>query len=144
MKIIIIISISLGILFQPTITQQFVDPALIATLTGHTDDVNCVAVIPSQQENIVSGSADKTIKVWESKFLHQNPLTLRKHTDSVNTLVVKPSSESFLSSSSDQTIKIWDSQNAWQESTSFRFSGNVRAILFFYLQVEILSQAHMT
>jgi WD40 repeat protein len=37
--------------------------ALIHKLTGHTNHVYAVAVTPDGKE-IVSGSADKTLKVW--------------------------------------------------------------------------------
>jgi WD40 repeat protein len=37
---------------------------LITTLNGHTDYVRCLAIIPSNK-NIVSGSRDGLIKVWQ-------------------------------------------------------------------------------
>jgi WD40 repeat protein len=44
---------------------------LIANLEGHTGNVLSLAVIPSNEERIVSGSEDKTIKVWDSTYPFQ-------------------------------------------------------------------------
>ncbi len=39
---------------------------LVRTLTGHTDNVNSVAISPDGQ-NIVSGGSDDTIRVWSAR-----------------------------------------------------------------------------
>lgn len=70
-----------------------------------TDLVNALVIIPSN-ENIVCGSFDKTIKVWNSTTF-QLIATLTGHTDWVNTLAIILSNENIVSGSSDQTINIW-------------------------------------
>src|SRR4051812_17281066 len=54
---------------------------LVQTLTGHSNYVNCVAVTPDGN-NIISGSFDKTIRVWNLKT-GQHISTLTGHSDIV-------------------------------------------------------------
>ena len=55
---------------------------------------------------LASGSADKTIKLWEmsSGILIK---TMNSHTNSVNTLCFSPDGGILVSGSSDDTIKLW-------------------------------------
>ena len=58
-----------------------------------------------ENQNIVSGSADKTIKIWSQstgECLH----TLSGHTGDVNSVAVLPTNE-IVSASDDKTLKIW-------------------------------------
>ena len=59
--------------------------SLIRTLTGHTDWINSLAVLPNGY--LVSGSSDKTIKIWNT----DNGILVRNITGNVvNTLTVLP------------------------------------------------------
>ena len=56
---------------------------------------------------IVSGSSDKTIKIWDfktGKCLN----TLEGHSYSVNSVAISPDGKYIVSGSYDKTIKIWD------------------------------------
>jgi WD40 repeat protein len=55
---------------------------------------------------LVSGSADKTIKIWrlDTGELLQ---TLNGHSAAVNSVAISPDGEFIVSGSSDKTIKIW-------------------------------------
>ena len=75
----------------------------VRTFAGHTDSVRSLAVMENQ--NIVSGSEDKTIKIWSQstgECLH----TLNGHTGVVNGVAVLPTNE-IVSVSDDMTLKIW-------------------------------------
>ncbi len=74
------------------------------TLQGHDKNVTCVAVLP--YGNIVSGSLDKTLKIWDAdtgKCLH----TLQGHDENVTCVAVLPNGN-IVSGSWDKTLKVWD------------------------------------
>ena len=71
-------------------------------LEGHTDCVNSVAI---KDNLIISGSWDKTIRIWEldsGKCLK----TLEGHTNFVRSVAIKYNL--IISGSDDNTIRIWD------------------------------------
>ncbi len=75
------------------------------TLSGHSDVVKSVAISPDGKI-LVSGSYDKTIKVWDlvtGKLLH----TLTGHTQRVTCIAISPDGQIIASGSYDRTIKLW-------------------------------------
>ena len=78
----------------------------LCTCAGHSDSVNAVAISPDGQ-TLVSGSDDKTIKVWN---LHTGELrhTLTGHSNSVYCVAISPDGKTIISGSSDKTIKVWN------------------------------------
>jgi WD40 repeat protein len=74
-------------------------------LLGHTDIVNSIAISPDGK-TLISGSNDKTIKLWN---LGTGDLigTLSEHTNSVNVVAISSDGQRFASGSSDNTIKVW-------------------------------------
>jgi WD40 repeat protein len=77
----------------------------IHTFIGHSGSVNSIAISPDGKI-IASGSADKTIKIWdlETRTLAN---TLSGHSASVNAIAIEPDGKSLVSASSDGAIKIW-------------------------------------
>jgi COMPASS component SWD3 len=71
-----------------------------------SDSVNSVAISASGQ-TLVSGSRDKTIKVWN---LHTGELlrTLQGHSNLVRTVAISASGQTLVSGSADNTIKVWN------------------------------------
>ena len=55
----------------------------------------------------MSGSRDKTIKIWDATTL-QEVGTLEGHTNYVYSVAVFPDGSKIVSGSGDKTIKIWD------------------------------------
>ena len=72
------------------------------TLKGHT---NSVAYSPDGKR-IVSGSSDKTLKVWDAAT-GQDLLTLKGHTNSVTSVCSSPDGRRIVSASADKTVKVW-------------------------------------
>ncbi|CAB5361797.1 unnamed protein product [Rhizophagus irregularis] len=95
---------------------------IIATLSGHKDKVNCVEFINRGDEinqtniAIISGSADKTARIWKKNKSDKwvNSAILESHNGSINTLGVVRSrniiveKDLFATGSSDGVIKIWE------------------------------------
>ncbi len=67
--------------------------------------INSVAISPDGTK-IISGSQDKTIKIWNldtGKLLD----TLKGHFESINSVAISPDGTKIISGSQDKTIKIW-------------------------------------
>jgi len=98
------------------------------TLSGHKDIVRAVAITPDGQI-MVSGSYDKTIRLWElpsGKLLR----TLSGHTHRVTCIATSPDGRLLVSSSYDRTIKLWELPSGELQYTFPRHSGIVRYIAF--------------
>jgi hypothetical protein len=77
----------------------------ILTLKGHTGEVRSVTYSPDGKR-IVSGSADKMLKVWDAQK-GQELLCLKGHTAQVSSVAWSPDGKRIVSGSSDCTLKVW-------------------------------------
>ncbi|HEX7330436.1 MAG TPA: TIR domain-containing protein [Pyrinomonadaceae bacterium] len=79
---------------------------LLRTFEGHRDAVMSLA-FDSQGSTLASGSADKTVKLWDV----QSGRLLRTHADherNAMSVAFDPQGDMLLSGSSDGTVKLWD------------------------------------
>jgi len=76
------------------------------TLLGHGGWVASIAISPDGNR-IISGSGDKTIKVWDAET-GDELMTLRGHKEGVTSVAFSPDGKRIISGSGDKTIKIWD------------------------------------
>ena len=93
------------------------------TLKGHRGAVKCVSFTPDGKR-IVSGSGDKTVKVWDAQT-GQETLTLKGHLDNVNGVSFSPDGKRIVSGSYDKTVKVWDVATGQESLTLKRHSGYV-------------------
>jgi WD40 repeat protein len=82
-----------------------VDGTRVHTFTGHTNDVNAVAVTPDGQ-HIISGSDDNLVKVW-SVATKSLVSTCAGHTNSVCTVAAMADGQRILSGGYDATVRVW-------------------------------------
>jgi hypothetical protein len=85
------------------------DPALIRTLSGHTDKVNGCAISPAG-DYIVSASDDQTLKVWDARS-GQEQRPLHGHTGWVTGCAISPVGDVVVSAAEDYTLKVWDARS---------------------------------
>jgi len=79
---------------------------LMRVVAGHGGWVRCVAVDPSN-EWFVTGSADRTIKIWEMAT-GRLKLSLTGHINAIRGLAVSTRSPFLFSAGDDKTVKCWD------------------------------------
>src|SRR5258706_5483371 len=84
-------------------------PAPPLEWTGHADSIRSMCYSPDGTR-VVSGSNDKTIRIWDAKSgtVIGEPLT--GHTSGVNSVAYSPDGRHITSGSTDSTIRIWDAE----------------------------------
>lgn len=89
---------------------------ITALLAGHTDSVNAVRIVDTDRRTIVSGSSDKTIRIWSSSEDNvtgfQESQCLTDHAGSINGIEYLKGFGLIVSGSADGTVKVWHLQDS--------------------------------
>ena len=113
---------------QSILYQAVEDSRERYVFNGHEFEVNSVALSPDGQY-IVSGSSDKTIKLWDVKdrvLLH----TFDDHKSGVNSVAFSPDGQYIVSGSNDNTVKLWDIDNNKLVHTFDKHEQSVKTVSF--------------
>eukprot|EP00760_Papus_ankaliazontas_P003269 PhM_4_TR11525/c0_g1_i1/m.92856/K17914/KIF13; kinesin family member 13 len=76
------------------------------TLSGHSAPVYCCAISPNG-ERVVSGSRDRTTRVWDVKR-GVEVLCMHDHNGMVLSVDINQAGNLIVTSSDDRTVKVWD------------------------------------
>ncbi|KAI9323883.1 WD40-repeat-containing domain protein [Dichotomocladium elegans] len=88
--------------------SSFVIPNSTArTLQGHRSNVKCVEFIGEEGQEIVSGSSDNTLRIWNTETGDLGAL-LEGHTSRIWDVSTTAKGEFVASASGDGTVKIWN------------------------------------
>ncbi|KAG2340650.1 WD40 repeat-like protein [Suillus weaverae] len=79
----------------------------VQTVLRHTDSVLSVSFSPDSTR-IVTGLADKTVRLWDAATGHPVGEPLRGHTDCVNSVSFSPDGTRIVTGSWDKTVRLWD------------------------------------
>jgi WD40 repeat protein len=102
---------------------------VIASLTGHTDDVWCLFV-SLDGLHIASGSADRTVRLWNATTGAEVLPPLRGHRSWVSSVAFSPDGTMIASGSDDQSIRVWDAASGCTVIALCGHMGNVVSVVF--------------
>ncbi|KAF9073591.1 WD40-repeat-containing domain protein [Rhodocollybia butyracea] len=95
--------------FAPSESKWRVNGQDCKTIEGHTDAVYSVVFSPDGN-CIASGSADKTLRVWDARTGDLIVGPFNGHNDEVNCVAFSRDGENIVSGSYDQTVRVWDAR----------------------------------
>ena len=95
-------------------------------LKGHTDAITSTVFSPDCSR-IVSGSRDKSVKVWDV-VSRQEVFTLSGHDGAVNSVAFTPDGKWIVSGSSDNSLKLWDATTGKEIRTLKGHAKGVNAV----------------
>lgn len=86
------------------------DHAIQVVSGAHQQEINCVSFSPGNEFLFATGSADRTVAIWDMRKLTAGPLhSCEGHQDEVLQLQWSPHDESVLASAgADRRINVWD------------------------------------
>ena len=90
---------------KPSVEKDQTDQGPMV-LRGHTGVIWSVAITPDDK-TVISGSEDKTVKVWDLAT-GKCRATFEGHTNAVLGIAVTPDGKTVISGSEDKTVKVWD------------------------------------
>ena len=111
---------------QPAIPAN--TPPELVVQTGHSSRVTC-AVFGPDGSWIASGSADNTIKLWDTTS-GRELRALVGHKNWVKSLAVSSNGRLIASGSNDETVKLWNVSSGQELYTLGSFGGSVEALAF--------------
>ncbi len=80
---------------------------------------------------IVSGSGDKTLRIWDAATGQQVGIPLEGHTQEVNGIAYSPDEKHIVSGSNDKTLRIWGAASGEQVGVALEGHTNwVRAVAY--------------
>lgn len=84
------------------------------TSSGHTADVMSLSISAANTQQFVSGSCDKTARVWDMRSPGRAALSYQVHEGDVNTVQYFPDGLRFGTGSDDSTCRIFDTRTGHQ------------------------------
>lgn len=109
------------------------DRGVIVARDGHTDAVNALAWNPHNELLLATASADKTIAIWDPRYLKMKIHTLEGHMDAVTSLAWHPTDSAILGSGSyDRRVLFWDLSRIGEEQTPEDAEDGAPELLFMH------------
>lgn len=101
-----------------------------AKIRGHTDAVLSLSHNSHDQTELASGSADKTILLWDLENLRQK-MKIKGHKDRVQSLKFHPTEScALLSGSADKNVMIHDCREKEGDKKIWSFENEIEKVLW--------------
>ncbi|PSC71192.1 WD-40 repeat-containing MSI1 [Micractinium conductrix] len=85
---------------------------------AHTAEVNCLAFNPFNEYVVATGSADKTVALWDMRNMTSKLHLFERHEEEVFQVGWSPHNETILASSgADRRLMVWDLSRIGEEQT---------------------------
>ena len=104
-----------------------------AVLDAHTAEINCLCFSPHSDFLLATGSADKTVKLWDARNLKEKVHTFQGHKDEVFQVSWNPKEESVLAScGADRRVNVWDMTKIGEEQSAEDAEDGPAELLFIH------------
>jgi len=88
------------------------------TVDAHAKEINCLAFNPFSEFLLATGSADKTVALWDLRSLKTKLHSFEAHTEEVYQVEWSPFNETILASASlDRRVNFWDLSKIGEEQS---------------------------
>ncbi|KAI6652681.1 histone-binding protein Caf1 isoform X2-like [Oopsacas minuta] len=88
------------------------------SIDAHTAEVNCLSFNPTFEYVVATGSADKTVAIWDIRSPKNKLHSLISHKDEIFQIGWSPCNETIIASSgSDRRLHVWDVSKIGEEQT---------------------------
>ena len=101
----------------------------VGILSAHADSVN-VLTLYAEREVLATGSADKTIQLWNMEDTKKPLHTFTGHTEGITAMDFSVNGKLLASGSSDKTIRLWDLTSGQHLHTLTAHTGEIGAVTF--------------
>ena len=96
---------------------------------GHADAITCTSYSPNGHQ-IISGSRDGTIRIWDAETGVVIGEPIKGHTGAVKSVAYSPDGRHVISGSADMTIRIWDAETG--AAVGNPLEGHSKFFFFFF------------
>lgn len=97
--------------------------------SGHKDSINVLTLYPDGK-TLATGSADKTIQLWNKADTDKPLYTLIGHTEGITAIDFAVDAKLLASGSSDKTVRLWDLTTGQPIQTLTGHTGEIGAVTF--------------
>lgn len=97
--------------------------------SGHKDSINVLTLYPDGK-TLATGSADKTIQLWNNADTDKPLYTLTGHTEGITAIDFAVDAKLLASGSSDKTVRLWDLTTGQPIQTLTGHTGEIGAVTF--------------
>ena len=98
-------------------------------MAAHADPVN-VLTLHADGNLLATGSADKTIQLWNMKDSTEAIHTLTKHTEGITAIAFSATGKLIASGSSDKTVQLWEVETGKPLDTLTEHTSEITAVTF--------------